>query len=62
MGQTRADDVLGVGVEGGVGGVLHEVDAEVVGADLAQFLESFHVALGRAEQAGPVDELVRHEG
>jgi len=58
----RADDVLGVNVEGGLGGVVHQVDAEVIRADLAQFLEALHVALTRAEQAEPVDDLVRHEG
>src|SRR5262249_60536728 len=63
-GRGRSDgayQVGGVGVEGGVLGVVHEVQAEVVGADLAQFRQPVHVQLRRPEQAEPVHDVVGHE-
>src|ERR1700761_7661745 len=55
------NDVLGVGVEGGAGVVVHEVDAEVVGADVPQFGQPVQLRFGRAEQAEAVHHLVGDE-
>ena len=50
-----------VRVQGGVLLVVHEVNAEVVRADLAQLGEPVQVPLQRPEQAEPVDDVVRDE-
>src|SRR5262249_41075246 len=60
-GSDRADHVAGVGVQRGVLLVVHEVDAEVVGADLAQLRQPVQVPFRRPEQAEPVHDVVGNE-
>ena len=55
------DDVLAVGLQGGVLAVVLEVDGELVDAELAQLVQPAQLLVDRAEDAEAVDDLVGHE-
>src|SRR4029450_6950150 len=55
------DDLLAVGLQGLVLGVVLQVDGELMDAERLELLQSPHVLLDRSEDAEAVDDLVRHE-
>ena len=57
----RGDHRLAVGLERGVGIVMHQVEGELVHPETAEFLELLDVPVRRAKDAEPVDDVVGDE-
>ncbi len=55
------DDQLAVGGQGGVLGVVLQVERELVDAERLELVQARDLVLGRSDQAEAVDDLVGHE-
>jgi hypothetical protein len=55
------DDVLAVGVQRCLLGVVHQIDAEVIDAEVVEFDEPVDVMLDRTEDAEAINDLIRDE-